>query len=180
MQKTKETKEFFSKIIFLNAGTLNSTLIMLNSPSDRFPNGFGNDSGELGHNLMDHHFRVGGSATVDGFNDKYYKGRKPSGFYMPRFRNLDAASKQKDFLRGYGYQGGASSEVVEIHWRSREQEENGKQFPNPGDWTIGMGAFGECLPNHETKSPSTPKKWIRTVYRHSSILRELQGMNEDA
>jgi len=149
---TKETKEFFSKIIFLNAGTLNSTLIMLNSPSDRFPNGFGNDSGELGHNLMDHHFRVGGDAAVDGFTDKYYKGRKPSGFYMPRFRNLDAASRHKDFLRGYGYQGGAGREGW---WRAIAEAGAGGEWKdkwqNPGGWSIGMLAFGECLPYHENK-----------------------------
>ncbi|HEY3386910.1 MAG TPA: GMC family oxidoreductase [Saprospiraceae bacterium] len=150
--KTKETKEFFAKIIFLNAGALNTTLIMLNSTSDRFPDGFGNDSGELGHNLMDHHFRIGASASVDGFLDKYVKGRKPAGFYIPRFRNIDVASKQKDYVRGYGYQGGASREG----W-SRAIKELGvgadwkEQWSNPGGWTIGMTAFGECLPYHENK-----------------------------
>ncbi|MGB4847212.1 MAG: GMC family oxidoreductase [Saprospiraceae bacterium] len=150
--QTKETKEYFAKIIFLNAGTLNSTLIMLNSPSDRFPNGFGNDSGELGHNLMDHHFRVGGDAKVDGFTDKYYKGRKPSGFYMPRFRNIDAASKQKDFIRGYGYQGSASREGW---WRAVAEAGAGGEWKDkwqgPGQWSIGMLAFGECLPYHENQ-----------------------------
>ena len=149
---TKETKEYFSKIIFLNAGALNTTLIMLNSPSDRFPNGFGNDSGELGHNLMDHHFRVGGDAAVDGFSDKYYKGRKPGGFYMPRFRNIDAASKQKDFLRGYGYQGSASRQGW---WRAIAEVGAGGEWKdkwkNPGEWSVGMLAFGECLPYHENK-----------------------------
>jgi choline dehydrogenase-like flavoprotein len=148
--KTKETKEFYAKIIFLNAGALNTTLIMLNSTSDRFPEGFGNDSGELGHNLMDHHFRVGASASVEGFLDKYVKGRKPGGFYIPRFRNIDTASKQKDYQRGFGYQGGAGREG----W-SRAVKELGvgadwkEQWSNPGGWTIGMTAFGECLPYHE-------------------------------
>ncbi len=150
--KTKETKEYFSKIIFMNAGALNSTLIMLNSNSDRFPNGFGNDSGELGHNLMDHHFRVGASAKVDGFEDKYYQGRKTAGFYIPRFRNVDKASTQKDYLRGFGYQGGAGREgwhraVAEMgvggEWKDK--------WSDPGGWSIGMTAFGECLPYHENQ-----------------------------
>ena len=148
--KTKETKEFFAKVLFLNAGTLNSTLIMLNSVSDRFPDGFGNDSGELGHNLMDHHFRVGANAATDGFRDKYYKGRKPAGFYLPRFRNLDANSTQKEFLRGYGYQGGAGRQGW---WRAVAELGVGAEWKDkwsePGGWTIGMTAFGECLPYHE-------------------------------
>ncbi|HUR31564.1 MAG TPA: GMC family oxidoreductase [Saprospiraceae bacterium] len=150
--KTKETKEFFAKVIFLNAGALNSTLIMMNSTSDRFPDGFGNDSGELGHNLMDHHFRVGGEAQVDGFNDKYYKGRKPAGFYMPRFRNLDAASTHKDYVRGFGYQGGGARQgwqrsVAELGVGAEWKD----QWSNPGGWTLGILAFGECLPYHENK-----------------------------
>jgi choline dehydrogenase-like flavoprotein len=150
--KTKETKEYFAKIIFLNAGTLNSALIMLNSTSDRFPNGFGNDSGELGHNVMDHHFRVGADANVDGFEDKYYKGRNPGGIYIPRFRNIDKRSTQKDFLRGYGYQGGGGRQG----W-SRSVAEAGvgatwkERWSAPGQWTIGIMAFGECLPYHENK-----------------------------
>jgi choline dehydrogenase-like flavoprotein len=149
---TKESKEFFARIIFLNAGTLNSTLLMLNSKSDRFPTGFGNDSGELGHNLMDHHFRVGGSALVEGFEDMYYKGRNPGGFYMPRFRNIDKDSVHKDFLRGYGYQGGASREGW---WRSIAETGVGGEWKDlwqhPGEWNIGMLAFGECLPYHENQ-----------------------------
>ncbi len=150
--QTRETKEFFAKIIFMNAGTLNTTLIMLNSTSDRFPNGFGNDSGELGHNLMDHHFRIGASARVEGFLDQYVKGRNPGGFYIPRFRNIDGTSRQKDYLRGYGYQGGAGREG----W-SRAVAELGvggawkDQWSQPGEWSLGMTAFGECLPYHENQ-----------------------------
>ena len=79
----------------------------MQSKSDRFPNGLGNDSGELGHNIMDHHIDAGASGRFDGFKDKYYTGRRPNGIYMPRFRNLgDKKTEKKDFLRGYGYQGG--------------------------------------------------------------------------
>src|SRR5690606_15051322 len=97
--ETNEMIEFYANIIFLNASTLGSTFILLNSTSDRFPNGLGNDSGELGHNLMDHHFRVGASGEYDGFTDKYYYGRKPNGIYIPRFRNVK--EKRNDYIRGF-------------------------------------------------------------------------------
>ena len=101
--ETMEMKEFYSKIIFLNASTVNSTLIMLNSKSKRFPNGFGNDSGELGHNLMDHHFKAGARAKMDGYEDSYYYGNRPNAGYLARFRNLK--NKEVNYLRGFGYQG---------------------------------------------------------------------------
>ena len=150
--QTKKTHEFFAKIIFLNASALGTTHIMLNSVSDRFPDGFGNDSGELGHNLMDHHFRVGARGISDKFGDKFYKGRRANGIYVMRFRNVDKASKQKDFIRGYGYQGGArrgnwSSLVREAGFGAGFKE---KLF-KPGPWNFGIMGFGECLPYHENK-----------------------------
>ena len=78
---------------------------MLNSKSRRFPNGFGNDSGELGHNIMDHHFKAGARAQIDGYEDYYYHGNRPANGYLARFRNL--GRKKMDYLRGFGYQGGA-------------------------------------------------------------------------
>ena len=86
--ESNEMIEYYARIIFLNASALGSTFILLNSKSDRFPDGLGNDSGELGHNLMDHHFRVGARGDYDGFADKYYSGIRPTGFYIPRFRNV--------------------------------------------------------------------------------------------
>ena len=106
--ETNETMEFYAKIVFCCASALGSTFIMLNSTSDRFPDGLGNDSGELGHNLMDHHFQIGAAGIYEGFSDKYYKGRRPGGVYIPRFRNVDKASTRKDYIRGFGYQGSAS------------------------------------------------------------------------
>ena len=97
-------------MIFLCASAIASTFILLNSKSDRFPNGLGNDSGELGHNLMDHHFKVGANGLSDDFGDRFYKGQRPNGIYIPRFRNLDAKSRQKDYIRGFGYQGSGSRE----------------------------------------------------------------------
>ena len=112
----------------------------------------GNDSGELGHNLMDHHFRVGASAKFDGFQDKYYKGRRPNGIYIPRFRNLGGSSDRSDFLRGYGYQGGASrgdwSEAVQELSYGKELK---KAVLEPGGWTMGITAFGETLPDHKNR-----------------------------
>jgi len=148
--ETNETFEYFAKVIFLNASTLGSTFIMMNSKSDRFPNGFGNDSGELGHNLMDHHFVVGASGQIDGWEDKYYSGRKPCGIYIPRYRNLNG--EQRDYLRGFGYQGGASR----TNWRSVVRElAIGQDLKDamtvPGGWRMGMTAFGEMLPDHDNK-----------------------------
>ena len=148
--KSNEMIEYYARIIFLNASALGSTFILLNSKSDRFPDGLGNDSGELGHNLMDHHFRVGARGEYEGFQDKYYAGRRPTGFYIPRFRNIK--EQRSDYLRGYGYQGAAGRE----NWQRGVKEMSfGADFKNeivlPGKWSMGMTAFGECLPYHENK-----------------------------
>ncbi|MDA0201226.1 MAG: GMC family oxidoreductase [Bacteroidetes bacterium] len=149
---TKEVVEFKSKIIFLCASAMASTAILMQSKSDRFPNGMGNDSGELGHNIMDHQLGSGASGRFDGFEDQYYTGRRPNGFYIPRFRNLGPQSEKVDFLRGYGYQGGASrgdwSEVIAEHSYGKALK---KEIIEPGNWKIGMGGFGEVLPYHENK-----------------------------
>ncbi len=150
---TKQATEYYAKVIFLCASTLNSTWIMMNSKSDRFPTGFGNDSDELGRNVMDHHFLVGAQADVDGYEDRYYIGRRPNGIYIPRFRNLgDSATKQKDFVRGYGYQGGASRTgwqrlVAEMGFGKEMKEE----MEQPGGWTMGITAFGEMLPYRDNR-----------------------------
>ena len=89
--ETKQTTEYFARVVFLCASAIASTFILQNSVSDRFPNGLGNDSGELGHNLMDHHFLVGANGVSDDFGDRFYKGQRPNGIYVPRFRNIDAA-----------------------------------------------------------------------------------------
>ncbi|WP_422107163.1 GMC oxidoreductase [Winogradskyella sp.] len=150
--ETNETHEFKAKIVFLCASAIASTYILLNSKSDRFPEGMGNDSGELGHNVMDHHFKAGAFGKYDGFNDKYYSGRRPNGIYIPRFRNLGGPTNQNNFLRGYGYQGGASRE----DWSDSIRElSHGKDLKaailKPGDWSMGLMGFGETLPYHENK-----------------------------
>jgi choline dehydrogenase-like flavoprotein len=142
--ETMKTEEYFAKVIFLNASTLGTTAILLNSVSDAFPNGLGNSSDQVGRNLMDHHYRVGASGTYEGFSDKYTFGRRPNGIYVPRFRNLDEKTKMKDFLRGYGFQGSGS--------RGRAQNIEGvgadfkAQVTEPGLWSMWIGAWGEHLP----------------------------------
>ena len=148
---TKETTEYFAKIIFVNASTIGTAFILMNSVSDRFPQGLGNDSGVLGHYLMDHHFRCGARGTAEGFEDKYYFGRRPNGVYVPRFRNLDSNEK-REYVRGFGYQGRASRQ----DWHRGIAEMGvGKDFKDmlaePGVWTMGLGGFGECLPYYENK-----------------------------
>ncbi|MDJ0654600.1 MAG: GMC family oxidoreductase [Xanthomonadales bacterium] len=158
---TEKTTEFRAKIIFLCASALNSTWLLMRSATDVWPGGLGSSSGELGHNLMDHHFRVGAWGKLDGLDDKYYYGRRPTGFYIPRFRNL--FGDKRDYLRGFGYQGGASRE----NWTRGVAELGvGGDFKDamarPGEWTIGGTGFGEMLPLHRNRislDPSKTDKW---------------------
>jgi choline dehydrogenase-like flavoprotein len=148
--ETNKTYQYFAKVIFLNASTFNSTWILMNSATDIWPDGLGSASGELGHNIMDHHLGVGASGTVEGYDDKYYYGRRANGIYIPRFRNL--FGDKRDYIRGFGYQGGASREG----WTRGIAEMNiGGDFKDalsePGGWTMGIGGFGEILPYHENK-----------------------------
>ena len=162
--QTNQTSEYFARVIFLCASAIASTFILLNSKSERFPNGLGNDSGELGRNLMDHHFRVGATGLSDDFGDRFYKGQRPNGIYIPRFRNLDARSRQKDYVRGFGYQGSASRE----NWARGIKElsvfgaDLKADLIAPGPWRFGIGSWGECLPYHENRmflSDTLRDKW---------------------
>jgi choline dehydrogenase-like flavoprotein len=149
--QTKEEIEFFARVIFLNASTLGSTFILLNSVSNRFPNGLGNTSGQLGRNLMDHQYKVGAEADVDGFEDSYYVGRRPNGLYIVRFRNI-GKDKRSDYVRGFGYQGSAGRDG----WSQGVKEmafgaELKNKLTTPGAWRIGITGFGECLPYFENK-----------------------------
>ena len=148
--ETGEQMEFYADVIFLCASTFGSTFIMMNSISNRFPNGFGNDSGELGRNIMDHHLSVGANADVEGFEDQYYFGRRANGMYIPRYRNI--GKDKRDYIRGFGYQGGASRQG----WASLVKElsigaDLKEAVSKPGKWTVGMGGFGEILPYHDNK-----------------------------
>ncbi len=161
--ETHEVIDYRARVIFLNAGSLASTQIMLNSKSKRFENGFGNDSGELGHNLMDHTYRVGATGTVDGFEDRYYKGRRPNGIYIPRYWNIDAASKSDKFVRGFGYQGGAgrggSREAANLPEYGAAFKDN---LVKPGPWEFFITGFSESLPQHSNRvflNPDVLDKW---------------------
>lgn len=158
--ETNEVIEYYSKIIFLNAATLGTTFILLNSMSSRFPNGLGNGSDQVGRNLMDHHKGAGANATVEGFEDSYYSGRRPTGVYLPRFRNI--LENRNDYIRGFGLQGGAGRSG----WDGYDAfgKELKKEVQNPGSWHIGLGGFGECLPyreNRVTLNTELKDKWGR-------------------
>jgi choline dehydrogenase-like flavoprotein len=181
------TYEYKAKIIFLNASSFNSTWVLMNSATDIWPDGLGSSSGELGHNVMDHHFRLGAGGRIDGYEDKYYYGRRPTGFYVPRFRNV--YNDKRDYLRGFGYQGSASRQG----WGRQVAELSiGGDFKDaisvPGDWTIGMTAFGEMLPYHRnriTLDPSKTDKWglpvlAMDVELGENELRMRRDMKQDA
>ena len=148
--QTKQTITYNSKIVFLCASALNTAWILMNSATDVWPDGLGSSSGELGHNIMDHHFRCGANGEVEGYEDKYYFGKRPTGFYIPRFRNVNG--DKRDYLRGFGYQGGAGRsgwgrEVAELSIGAELKN----ALTEPGDWNIGATAFGETLPYHDNK-----------------------------
>jgi choline dehydrogenase-like flavoprotein len=153
-------KEYSGKVIFLNAGTINSTSILLNSTSSRFPNGLGNESGVLGHFLMDHNYRASLGGSYDGFQDQYHKGRRPAGVYLPRFRNV-GNDRQQDFVRGYAFAAGGSrgtGQETEALFGAAFKEAHTR----PGDWHLWMTGMGECLPYHENKifhSPDKKDEW---------------------
>ena len=169
---TLKTTEYFAKIIFLNASTVASTSILMNSKSSRFPDGM-DESGELGCNLMDHHLGVGAKGILDAHPDKTTYGRRPNGFYIPRFRNYSEKSNQ-NYLRGYGYQGGG----VRQNW-TRDIDGFGvdfkKQLTSPGPWEVGMGGFGECLPYHENRiylHPDRKDRWGLPLVVADAAFRE--------
>lgn len=150
--ETNEAFEFKSEVVFLCASAISSAAILMQSKSDRFPNGLGNDSGELGCNIMDHHSRSGARAVYDGFKDNYTKGRRANGFYIPRFRNLGGDTDQRAFKRGYGYQGWASrSSTTEMIAELKYGPKLKEMILKPGQWQIMMMGFGETLPDHNNK-----------------------------
>ena len=184
---TKDVREYFAKIIFVCGSTVATTALLLNSKSSRFQNGLGNDSGELGHNLMDHHFRVGAAGTWEGDEDKYYIGRRANGIYIPRYRNI--GNDKRDYLRGFGYQGGGSRQswnrgVNDMSFGADYKD----SMTKPGPWTMNLGGFGETLPYHENKmylDPTTKDKWGIPVVVFDAEFKENEmkmrkDMMEDA
>ena len=172
--ETNKTYQYNSKVVFVCASSLNSAWILMNSAKDIWPGGLGSSSGELGHNVMDHHYNLGASGIVEGYTDKYYTGRRANGFYIPRFANL--FGDKRNFLRGFGYQGGAgrggwSRDVAELNIGADFKE----ALVEPGSWNIGMTGFGEILPYHENKislHPEKKDKWGLPVLDMDCELKE--------
>jgi choline dehydrogenase-like flavoprotein len=183
--KTKEAREYYGRLVFLNASTIGTAQILLNAKSPRFPTGLANASGEVGHNLMDHLSKAGARGVVPGLEDKYVYGRRPTGTYIPRFRNLGTKGEEKvGFLRGYGVQGGAGRSGwsrgaampglgTELKQRLRE----------PGEWRMTMQGYSECLPRHENYVELDPERkddWGIPVPRiHWSWSENEKALRED-
>ena len=184
---TRKTTEYFAKVVFLCASTLNSTALLLNTRSARFPNGLGNDSGELGHNLMDHHNGGGATASYSGLSDRYYRGRRATSMYIPRFRNV--GKREDKFMRGYGYEVYTSR----VSWtRGIGGTDFGADFKNeitrPGGWNLYMEGYGETLPYHDNRmwlSPDKVDSWDMPIIQLSMTYRDneramAQQMMDDA
>jgi choline dehydrogenase-like flavoprotein len=175
---SKEHMEFYARVIFVNASTIATTALLLNSKSNRFPKGLGNDSGQLGHNLMDHHSSAGAYGVYHGFKDRFYKGRRPCGFLIPRFQNLKD-DEYLGFKRGYNIQGDAERQ----QWEDKMSidgfgKDFKKQLTTPGLWTVWMAGWGECLPYYENKialSEEEKDQWGLPLIKISFSF----GENED-
>lgn len=169
-----KTYTFNAKIIFLCASSFNSTWILMNSATNIWPDGLGSSSGELGHNVMDHHFRLGASGKTDAFSDRYQYGRRPTGIYIPRFRNI--YNDKREYVRGFGYQGGAGRgrgvQVPEFTIGASLKE----SLSVPSDnWGMGIMGFGEMLPYHENKislDKSVKDKWGLPVLNMDVEIKE--------
>ncbi len=172
--ETNQTSEYRSRIVFLCASTFNSTWVLMNSATDVWPGGLGSSSGELGHNIMDHHFRRGAAGVFEGFADRVERGRRPNGIYIPRYRNL--GKNDRPYRRGFGYQGGASRdgwerEIAELGVGAPLKQALGK----PGPWHIGLLGFGEILPHHDNRislHPQKKDKWGLPVLAMDCQLRD--------
>ncbi|WP_295771747.1 GMC family oxidoreductase [uncultured Mucilaginibacter sp.] len=172
--ETNKTYEYYAKVIFLNASTINTAAVLMRSANDVWPGGLGSSSGQLGHNIMDHHLNVGAWGQVDGYEDKYTYGRRANGIYIPRYRNLNG--EKRDYIRGFGYQGSASRErwsrnIPELSIGAKFKDE----LSEPGSWSMGIGGFGEVLPYHENRmwlDKTTKDKWGLSVPVIDAVVRD--------
>ena len=177
--ETKKTSAFYARIIFINASTVATAFILLNSTSSRFPNGLGNGSDQVGRNLMDHHKGLTITGQADGFEDSYYYGRRPIGIYIPQFVNIK--DKTPGFIRGYHFAGSA--------YRGRQAGDAtiGAEFKEalaePGPWQMGIYAYGECLPyadNRITLDKNKKDNWGRpTITIDCEFKDNERAMHED-
>jgi len=141
----KTTRDVTAQVIFMCASTLATTQILMNSRSNAFPNGIGNTSGVLGHYLMDHTMGSGARGRVEGYQDYFYKGRRPTGIYVPRFMNITEPTDK--FLRGYGFQGGSWRDGWS-HEAAGIGDELKERMRTPGDWWLTIYGYGEMLPDY--------------------------------
>ncbi len=157
---TKKATEYYAKIIFVNAATLNTNLILLNSTSKRFPNGLGNDNGLLGKYIAFHNYRGKVSASYDGPLDSYYYGRRPTQPMMPNFRNVH--KQETDFLRGYMTFFGAGRGNADGSTTDGIGGEYKEAISEPGGWYVSMMMQGETIPketNHVRLSTELKDEW---------------------
>jgi choline dehydrogenase-like flavoprotein len=154
-------REYFAKVIFVCASTIGSTQILMNSVSKKFPNGIANSSGVLGHYLMDHNYNSEASGDIEGYEDEYYSGRRPSGLMIPNF--YYKPDPTRGFLRGYALGGKAYREG----WDAQQHQDGlGVEYKNKlkqaGKWRFGLYAQGEMLPRFENQMrlhPTLKDKW---------------------
>lgn len=172
--ETLKTYEYKAKIVFVCASAFNSTWVLMNSATDVWEGGLGSSSGELGHNVMDHHFRCGAGGTVEGFGDKYEYGRRPNGIYIPRFRNI--YDDKRDYVRGFGYQGGASrGRGIEVAEATIGVDLKDALSVPSEEWSMNILGFGEMLPYHENKislDKTVKDKWGLPVLKMDVEIKE--------
>lgn len=172
--ETNKVLEFYAKTIFLNASTVATSFILLNSMSGRFPNGLGNGSDQIGRNLMDNHKGVSASADVEGYEDRYYFGRRANQIIIPRFRNIK--KQRSDYVRGFGFNGEARRagwQDMPLHQQIGETLKKVTQYPGP--WKISFGGSGECLPyssNRILLNTTVKDKWGRNTLTIDAEFRE--------
>lgn len=177
--ESKHEETFYARLIFLNASTVATAFILLHSTSNRFPNGLGNGSDQVGRNLMDHHKGISINADVDGFEDSYYYGRRPTGIFIPRFRNV--RDKRTDFVRGYFF--GANASRPPQQHDAPIGEALKEIMTEPGGWKMNMWSFGECLPyseNRITLNVTKKDQWGRPLIAVDCEFKENEkAMHKD-
>ncbi len=159
--QTGAEHRYSARIVFLCASAIESARLLLNSTSPAFPNGQANSSDQVGRNVMDHIKWGGATGTIDGFTDRRVIGERPNGIYVPRFRNV--SSKHPDFIRGYGFQGGAgrggwaaATRAPGIGLAFKER------LTQLGPWSMTFNGYGEMLPrasNRATVHPTLKDRW---------------------
>jgi choline dehydrogenase-like flavoprotein len=156
---SRQRRTFSAKLFFLCASTVASTQILMRSSSEQFPQGLANRSGVLGKYLMDHTLGMSAMGVFLDNMDSYYFGNRPTGLYIPRFRNLKGRDEDADFLRGYGYQ----TFTLRMDWSTNYNKKGfgadlKDSLRKPGPWIFGLGGFGECLPRETNRMYLHPDK----------------------